>query len=465
MDDDNNNKNKNQVVSLLDSSDVVVFGTGKASTTTTSDTSSPTAAAAAVSSFVDLTAESSSNSTSDYMKECSAKYTKEAIKAFAPPPKSKQKKRGRGSTTTTVSMGRPKIADVDAVDIDKLYQSQASGQRSADASQQDKTTHDYRQILGPLRMGFVDKFTTEHNVERYPMGASRNAAASRVGKTNLQKLYKELTEFQLNLPVEKHSAIYCRALESDLTKVRVAITGPLDSPYAAGFFIFDVELHDYPNAAPKVKFLTTGGGRVRFNPNLYQDGKCCLSLLGTWQGPGWIRNKSTLLQVLISIQGLILVNDPYFNEPGYERDRGTSRGKAASDKYNCKLYEHTLNHAIVDMILHGATTYPEFYPVIERHFAYHREFVLEKLQEWAKLSPAVQTLIPKVQATLLGLPPLVSSKHKRPPKAPETISLIDDDLEQQDDAKPAASSGGSSNSGRLLQDNKSKTPETIDLIE
>lgn len=33
-------------------------------------------------------------------------------------------------------------------------------------------------------------------------------------------------------------------------------------------------------------------------PNdLRQDGKVCLSLLGTWQGPGWIAGKSTLLQV------------------------------------------------------------------------------------------------------------------------------------------------------------------------
>ena len=29
---------------------------------------------------------------------------------------------------------------------------------------------------------------------------------------------------------------------------------------------------------------TTGGGTVRFNPNLYNSGKVCLSLLGTWPG-------------------------------------------------------------------------------------------------------------------------------------------------------------------------------------
>jgi hypothetical protein len=31
--------------------------------------------------------------------------------------------------------------------------------------------------------------------------------------------------------------------------------------------------------------------------NLYAEGKVCLSLLGTWQGPGWSPDTSTLSQV------------------------------------------------------------------------------------------------------------------------------------------------------------------------
>ena len=48
-----------------------------------------------------------------------------------------------------------------------------------------------------------------------------------------------------------------------------------------------------------VQFRTTGNGVVRFNPNLYQCGKVCLSLLGTWegaQGEQW-NETSTILQV------------------------------------------------------------------------------------------------------------------------------------------------------------------------
>ncbi len=62
---------------------------------------------------------------------------------------------------------------------------------------------------------------------------------------------------------------------------------------------------------------------MRFNPNLYSDGKVCLSLLGTWRGQSgenWDPKFSTLLQVLLSIQSIIMSDDVYFNEPGYERE-------------------------------------------------------------------------------------------------------------------------------------------------
>ena len=52
------------------------------------------------------------------------------------------------------------------------------------------------------------------------------------------------------------------------------------------------------------------------DPNLYNCGKVCLSLLGTWSGDAgesWTL-ESTLLQVFVSIQALIFVKEPYFNE-------------------------------------------------------------------------------------------------------------------------------------------------------
>ena len=38
--------------------------------------------------------------------------------------------------------------------------------------------------------------------------------------------------------------------------------------------------------------------------------------------------------MLVSIQSLILVPDPYFNEPGFEQEIGTETGQKHSDDYN-----------------------------------------------------------------------------------------------------------------------------------
>uniref|UniRef100_A0A915ITN3 UBC core domain-containing protein n=1 Tax=Romanomermis culicivorax TaxID=13658 RepID=A0A915ITN3_ROMCU len=93
------------------------------------------------------------------------------------------------------------------------------------------------------------------------------------------------------------------------------IRGAPDTPYFDGLFIFDIRLKPtYPNEPPAVFYSE------KLNPNLYQEGTVCVSLLGTWNGkdsemwnPG-----SNLLQVIVSIQGLILNSEPYYNEAGYE---------------------------------------------------------------------------------------------------------------------------------------------------
>lgn len=84
----------------------------------------------------------------------------------------------------------------------------------------------------------------------------------------------------------------------------VMIRGPEKTPYEDGLFVFDFQLpSEYPRAPPLCHYLSYCSDRL--NPNLYEDGKVCISLLGTWSGKGtevWTLN-SNLLQVIISIQG------------------------------------------------------------------------------------------------------------------------------------------------------------------
>lgn len=125
----------------------------------------------------------------------------------------------------------------------------------------------------------------------------------------LRVLLRELDKMKGGLPSDPRCPIWVRFDEETPQFVRAVIGAALPgpTPYSGGLFCFDIYIpRDYPSQPPNVTLLTTGGGSVRFGPNLYADGKVCLSLLGTWPGPKWVPGLSNLTQVLISIQGMLL---------------------------------------------------------------------------------------------------------------------------------------------------------------
>lgn len=136
-----------------------------------------------------------------------------------------------------------------------------------------------------------------------------------ISKKKLLRLKKEISILSNSLP----DGVFVCVDENRFDVMKVMIVGPQGTPYENGCFLFDLYLPaNFPSSSPQMKYLTTGGGSYYFNPNLYQDGKVCLSLLGTWEGPGWNENTSTILQLLVSLHGMVLVDYPLENEPGYE---------------------------------------------------------------------------------------------------------------------------------------------------
>lgn len=93
-------------------------------------------------------------------------------------------------------------------------------------------------------------------------------------------------------------------------------------------------------------------GGLRINPNLYNCGKVCLSLLNTWGGNNkekWIPGVSTILQVLVSIQGLILNTKPFFNEPGFSDLFGSESGEKQSVEYNERTFIYSVQTMVYSM--------------------------------------------------------------------------------------------------------------------
>merc|ERR1719387_62413 len=132
--------------------------------------------------------------------------------------------------------------------------------------------------------------------------------------------------------------------------MRAIIVGSPGTPYHYGLFVFDVYIPgDFPQTPPEMYYRSHG---LRLNPNLYENGRICLSLLNTWSGKAsekWNPNISSILQVLISIQGLVLVAKPYYNEAGYDKHLGTLSGEKNAFLYNESAFLLTLKNMINTM--------------------------------------------------------------------------------------------------------------------
>ncbi len=221
----------------------------------------------------------------------------------------------------------------------------------------------------------------------------------------IQRVTKEIYSLGESLPISTSSTIWLRTMEDRFLYAQVMISGPDDTPYSGGLFLFDIYFpNDYPNCPPKVNLQTTGGGKVRFNPNLYNCGKVCLSLLGTWAGDSsekWIPKVSTLLQVLISIQALILIPEPYFNEPGHQRSIGSSSGQAQSRAYNENIRKQNVRYAIIEQIKNPPRGYEE---IVHKHFSLQKAKILKTIEEWKDGSGEWTQLYTEAQTLLNGLP-------------------------------------------------------------
>ncbi|XP_050990219.1 baculoviral IAP repeat-containing protein 6 isoform X2 [Labeo rohita] len=216
-----------------------------------------------------------------------------------------------------------------------------------------------------------------HYLSQVKNASDANSAA------RARRLAQEAVTLSTSLPLSSSSSVFVRCDEERLDIMKVLITGPADTPYANGCFEFDVYFpQDYPNSPPLVNLETTGGHSVRFNPNLYNDGKVCLSILNTWHGrpeEKWNPQTSSFLQVLVSIQSLILVAEPYFNEPGYERSRGTPSGTQSSREYDGNIRQATVKWAMLEQIRNPS---PCFKEVIHRHFYLKRAEIMAQCEGW-----------------------------------------------------------------------------------
>jgi ubiquitin-protein ligase len=243
---------------------------------------------------------------------------------------------------------------------------------------------EFQQIFNELKFKYFDgEFNSFHYAKKSIIDITSN---------QVSRLQKEFKILKKSITLTKDASIFFCIQKNNINKIRFIISGPKSTPYEYGLLIFDMEMGaEFPSKPPNVNFSNNGG--KRFNPNLYDSGKVCLSLLGTWagdKGESWNINTSTLNQLLISIQSQILVDEPYYNEPGHERSIGTPYGNKSSLEYNYNIRQYTLDHTMCDLL--SSNKYPEFQDIINKYFKFQKSNIIQVLNKWLEEMPTNRTL-------------------------------------------------------------------------
>jgi ubiquitin-protein ligase len=172
--------------------------------------------------------------------------------------------------------------------------------------------------------------------------------------------------------------VWCYFDESNARKMKALIIGTEKTPYEYGYYFFNIEFPEmYPLKPPIVKTMTQDpSGKWRKNPNLYTDGKVCLSMINTWSGPGWVPT-NTILTVLVAIQALVMHEKPLTNEPGYEHS-----SKVTLDAYNNYCYHENYRIGINYMLTNTVYGFELFKPIIEYLFIENYFKIKERLEEF-----------------------------------------------------------------------------------
>jgi len=137
-----------------------------------------------------------------------------------------------------------------------------------------------------------------------------------MNKKNQKRLLKDVVEIIKNPLTD--NGIYYKHNPENMMQGFALIIGPSDTLYNYGNYLFEFSFpNEYPFKPPKVIYRTNENN-VRFHPNLYRNGKVCLSLLNSWRGEQWT-SCQTISTVLLNLVTLFH-NKPLLNEPGIKED-------------------------------------------------------------------------------------------------------------------------------------------------
>jgi len=201
---------------------------------------------------------------------------------------------------------------------------------------------------------------------------TNNSQSIVISKETINRLISDIKNIK-NDPLEDNGIYYSHS-DVDLLKGYALIIGPKDTPYQNGYYFFEFNFpNNYPHSPPVVLFRTTDG-ITRFNPNLYRDGKVCLSVLNTWKGEGWTACL-TLRTILLTLQ-TVLNSEPLLNEPGIDEKNIDLKN------YNYAISYKNIEHSILYQLSNNI-----------KHFEQFRDITVSKfIENYTEIKDALNKL-------------------------------------------------------------------------
>jgi len=178
-------------------------------------------------------------------------------------------------------------------------------------------------------------------------------------------------------PLTDHGIYYVHD-EVDILKGYALIIGPSDTIYENGFYFFEFHFpQDYPFSPPKLVFRTSGDN-IRFHPNLYRNGKVCLSIINTWKGEGWTSCQT--IQSILLILVTLFHNKSLLNEPGVTEKHRDFKNYHKIIEY--KNYDIAVNSILLQK--NFPPTFIPFFHIIKKHFLDKYDCIIKKIEKKSK---------------------------------------------------------------------------------
>jgi ubiquitin-protein ligase len=191
---------------------------------------------------------------------------------------------------------------------------------------------------------------------------------------------------ELQKPLYAEQGIFYEANPNNTMEGRACVFGPPGTPYEGCPMFYKFTLPTtYPFDPPYVKFETYDGV-TRFHPNMYVEGKVCLSILHTWSGPKWA-STMRISTVLLTLQSL-MDTAPMRHEPSYEIGKDD---RVAN-------YSYIVSKACINYVLKLAETkkLPDGYEDFQEEFEKRLPAFLETAEERIDHSEASRQSTPVV---------------------------------------------------------------------